>query len=76
MSIGRPSTHTGGEDKTVPADMLLLVGSAIVNEAILTGESTPQWKVLFFSLTSSLFVIWLLSEVPLSGLWYLKSSEL
>ncbi|KAL1201130.1 putative manganese-transporting ATPase PDR2 [Cardamine amara subsp. amara] len=45
VSIGRPSTHTGGEDKTVPADMLLLVGSAIVNEAILTGESTPQWKV-------------------------------
>jgi cation-transporting ATPase 13A1 len=48
VSIGRPSTQTGGEDKTVPADMLLLVGSAIVNEAILTGESTPQWKVLFF----------------------------
>ncbi|KAF2535826.1 hypothetical protein F2Q68_00018910 [Brassica cretica] len=45
VSIGRPSTQTGGEDKTVPADMLLLVGSAIVNEAILTGESTPQWKV-------------------------------
>lgn len=48
MSIGRPSNQTGGEDKTVPADMLLLVGSAIVNEAILTGESTPQWKVLSF----------------------------
>ncbi|CAG7860242.1 unnamed protein product, partial [Brassica rapa] len=24
VSIGRPSTQTGGEDKTVPADMLLL----------------------------------------------------
>ncbi|XP_072959274.1 probable manganese-transporting ATPase PDR2 [Typha angustifolia] len=42
VSIGRSS---GGEDKSVPADMLLLAGSAIVNEAILTGESTPQWKV-------------------------------
>ncbi|KAJ1440441.1 P-type ATPase, A domain superfamily [Sesbania bispinosa] len=45
VSIGR------GE-KSVPADMLILAGSAIVNEAILTGESTPQWKVgipfLFF----------------------------
>lgn len=44
VSIGR-STSQNGEDKTVPADMLLLAGSAIVNEAILTGESTPQWKV-------------------------------
>ncbi|XP_020534686.1 probable manganese-transporting ATPase PDR2 isoform X2 [Jatropha curcas] len=44
VSIGR-SSGQNGEDKTVPADMLLLAGSAIVNEAILTGESTPQWKV-------------------------------
>lgn len=44
VSIGRSSGPTG-EDKSVPADMLLLAGSAIVNEAILTGESTPQWKV-------------------------------
>ena len=57
VSIGRPSTQTGGEDKTVPADMLLLVGSAIVNEAILTGESTPQWKVLSF--LNFIFVCWL-----------------
>lgn len=46
VSIGR-STAPDGEDKSVPADMLILAGSAIVNEAILTGESTPQWKVLF-----------------------------
>jgi cation-transporting ATPase 13A1 len=44
VSIGR-STDLNGEDKAVPADMLLLAGTAIVNEAILTGESTPQWKV-------------------------------
>ncbi|CAD6341162.1 unnamed protein product, partial [Miscanthus lutarioriparius] len=42
VSIGR---STSGEDRSVPADMLLLAGSAIINEAILTGESTPQWKV-------------------------------
>lgn len=45
VSIGRSSGPTG-EDRTVPADMLILAGSAIVNEAILTGESTPQWKVI------------------------------
>ncbi|KAF5176630.1 Manganese-transporting atpase [Thalictrum thalictroides] len=44
VSIGR-SSGQNGEDKSVPADMLILAGSAIVNEAILTGESTPQWKV-------------------------------
>ncbi|KAK7259743.1 hypothetical protein RIF29_25356 [Crotalaria pallida] len=43
VSIGR-SSGQNGEEKSVPADMLILVGSAIVNEAILTGESTPQWK--------------------------------
>ncbi|XP_062083748.1 probable manganese-transporting ATPase PDR2 [Humulus lupulus] len=44
VSVGR-SSGQNGEDKSVPADMLILAGSAIVNEAILTGESTPQWKV-------------------------------
>uniref|UniRef100_A0A0C9RQS5 TSA: Wollemia nobilis Ref_Wollemi_Transcript_22314_4479 transcribed RNA sequence n=1 Tax=Wollemia nobilis TaxID=56998 RepID=A0A0C9RQS5_9CONI len=44
VSIGRLAGQNG-EDRTIPADMLLLAGSAITNEAILTGESTPQWKV-------------------------------
>ncbi|BBM99987.1 manganese-transporting P-type ATPase [Marchantia polymorpha subsp. ruderalis] len=43
VSIGRP-TGQGSEERTVPADMLLIAGSAIANEALLTGESTPQWK--------------------------------
>ncbi|KAI9112144.1 hypothetical protein K1719_016667 [Acacia pycnantha] len=34
-----------GEEKSVPADMLISPGSAIVNEAIVTGEPTPQWKI-------------------------------
>ncbi|KAL6539286.1 putative manganese-transporting ATPase pdr2 [Orobanche gracilis] len=41
VSIGRSSCQNG-EEKAVPGDMLILVGSANVNEAILTGESTPQ----------------------------------
>ncbi|CAM8975759.1 unnamed protein product [Rhodiola kirilowii] len=44
VSITRASSQNE-EEKNVPADMLILAGSAIVNEAILTGESTPQWKV-------------------------------
>lgn len=52
VSIGRAAGQDG-EEKAVPADMLILAGNAIVNEAILTGESTPQWKVVIsFNLLS------------------------
>lgn len=43
VSIGRPSGHHAAE-QVVPADVLLLHGSAIATEALLTGESTPMWK--------------------------------
>ncbi|KAJ3051115.1 hypothetical protein HK097_007915 [Rhizophlyctis rosea] len=39
VSIIRPK-----DDSPVPADMLLLGGSCIANEAMLSGESTPQLK--------------------------------
>ncbi|KAG2425295.1 hypothetical protein HXX76_013876 [Chlamydomonas incerta] len=46
ISIGRPTSDSSssGGDKVVPADCLLLAGSCIAEEAVLTGESTPQWK--------------------------------
>ncbi|KAK7382796.1 hypothetical protein VNO80_01880 [Phaseolus coccineus] len=44
VSVGRSSSQNG-EEKSVPADMPILVGSVILNEDILTGESTPQWKI-------------------------------
>ncbi|GMH40341.1 hypothetical protein BSKO_08245 [Bryopsis sp. KO-2023] len=42
IAIGRPLQ--GFDDRVVPADALLLAGSCIVDESVLTGESTPLWK--------------------------------
>ncbi|KAH8827253.1 hypothetical protein DL96DRAFT_1606032 [Flagelloscypha sp. PMI_526] len=38
------SRHKSNAETTVPADILLLQGSVIVNEAMLSGESTPLLK--------------------------------
>lgn len=35
-------TGAHAEDKVCPADCLLLAGTCIAEEAVLTGESTPQ----------------------------------
>lgn len=37
-------TGENSADQVVPVDALLLTGTCIVEEAVLTGESTPQWK--------------------------------
>lgn len=38
------SRVTGAKKQNVPCDMIMLSGSAVVNEAILTGESQPLVK--------------------------------
>jgi len=44
---------TGAKKQNVPCDLLLISGSAVVNEAILTGESQPLVKESIASLDES-----------------------
>jgi cation-transporting ATPase 13A1 len=45
VSVGRPRGGPAALERCVlPADLLLLAGSAITEEALLTGETAPQWK--------------------------------
>ncbi|GAM22379.1 hypothetical protein SAMD00019534_055540, partial [Acytostelium subglobosum LB1] len=41
VSVGRGTTEA---NSTMPCDLLLLAGGCVVNEAMLTGESTPHHK--------------------------------
>lgn len=44
VSIARGTGAEASDDLVLQADMLLLAGTCIVDESVLTGESTPQWK--------------------------------
>ena len=50
----------------MPADMLLLAGTCIVEEAVLTGESHPQWKTPVGNLGAKAGEPWL--ELNVDGL--------
>lgn len=45
ISITRAEGARNDDDEAVaPADVLIISGTCVADEAVLTGESTPQWK--------------------------------
>lgn len=53
--VSFPKTNT---DFVCPADMILLMGNCVVNEAMLTGESTPHLKepIMYANKTQNLTI--------------------
>ena len=58
ISLSAAHSINAGENDAgthIPADLLLLKGNAVINEAMLTGESVPQMKESIEVVASALY---------------------